>query len=120
VYVIVQGSFGGAAVAPPAGYLPRPSSGSQTTTAQTTNAETTNGRPLGRPIGPHRATTAVVVEMGGIEPPSIAVIPRLLRAQPVQAFCSAPTFATGTHVDRPSLKEVPHVAQATTRSKFPR
>jgi hypothetical protein len=34
------------------------------------------------------------VEMGGIEPPSIAVIPRLLRAQLVSAFYSAPTFAT--------------------------
>jgi len=32
--------------------------------------------------------------MGGIEPPSIAVIPRLLRAQLVNAFYSAPTFAT--------------------------
>jgi len=34
------------------------------------------------------------VEMGGIEPPSIAVSLRLLRAQLVNAFCSAPTFAT--------------------------
>lgn len=40
-----------------------------------------------------RATTAMV-EMGGIEPPSIAEDLRLLRAQLVKAFCSAPTFAT--------------------------
>ncbi len=36
------------------------------------------------------------VEMGGIEPPSIAEILRLLRAQSVQTFCSAPTFVTDT------------------------
>lgn len=36
----------------------------------------------------------VLVEMGGIEPPSIAVSLRLLRAQLVSAFYSAPTFAT--------------------------
>jgi len=37
-----------------------------------------------------------VVEMGGIEPPSIAEILRLLRAQSVQTFYSAPTFVTDT------------------------
>ena len=37
-----------------------------------------------------------VVEMGGIEPPSIAVSLRLLRAQSVQTFYSAPTFVTDT------------------------
>jgi len=37
-----------------------------------------------------------MVEMGGIEPPSIAGILRLLRAQSVQTFCSAPTFVTDT------------------------
>lgn len=37
-----------------------------------------------------------VVEMGGIEPPSIAGSLRLLRAQSVQTFCSAPTFVTDT------------------------
>jgi hypothetical protein len=42
---------------------------------------------------PQRATTEMV-EMGGIEPPSIAEDLRLLRAQLVKAFCSAPTFAT--------------------------
>ncbi|SFI26591.1 hypothetical protein SAMN04487751_0754 [Microbacterium saccharophilum] len=36
------------------------------------------------------------MEMGGIEPPSIAEILRLLRAQSVQTFCSAPTFVTDT------------------------
>ena len=35
-----------------------------------------------------------MVEMGGIEPPSIAVSLRLLRAQLVISFYSAPTFAT--------------------------
>ena len=44
----------------------------------------------------HNVRQRPMVEMGGIEPPSIAVIPRLLRAHPVQAFCSASTFATGT------------------------
>lgn len=37
-----------------------------------------------------------VVEMGGIEPPSIAEILRLLRAQSVRTFYSAPTFVTNT------------------------
>jgi len=37
-----------------------------------------------------------MVEMGGIEPPSIAVILRLLRAQSVETFYSAPTFVTNT------------------------
>lgn len=36
------------------------------------------------------------VELGGIEPPSDADHPRLLRAQSVKAFCSAPTFVTDT------------------------
>jgi hypothetical protein len=36
-----------------------------------------------------------MVEMGGIEPPSTAVILRLLRAYPVDSLYSAPTFATG-------------------------
>lgn len=35
-----------------------------------------------------------MVEMGGIEPPSIAVVVRILRAQSVESFCSAPTFVT--------------------------
>lgn len=39
---------------------------------------------------------AAMVEMGGIEPPSIAVSLRLLRAQSVKTFCSAPTFVTDT------------------------
>lgn len=45
-----------------------------------------------------RATSRVtaVVEMGGIEPPSIAFELRLLRAQSVKTFCSAPTFSTDT------------------------
>jgi len=38
----------------------------------------------------------LMVEMGGIEPPSIAEILRLLRAQSVKTFCSAPTFVTDT------------------------
>ena len=42
----------------------------------------------------HSARRRPMVEMGGIEPPSIAVSLRLLRAQLVKAFCSAPTFAT--------------------------
>jgi len=37
-----------------------------------------------------------LVELGGIEPPSNAESPRLLRAQSVEAFCSAPTFVTDT------------------------
>lgn len=37
-----------------------------------------------------------MVEMGGIEPPSIAGTLRLLRAQSVETFCSAPTFVTDT------------------------
>ena len=37
-----------------------------------------------------------MVEMGGIEPPSIAVSLRLLRAQSVKTFYSAPTFVTNT------------------------
>lgn len=37
-----------------------------------------------------------MVELGGIEPPSNAESPRLLRAQSVQTFCSAPTFVTDT------------------------
>ncbi|VXB02376.1 hypothetical protein MICRO8M_100083 [Microbacterium sp. 8M] len=37
-----------------------------------------------------------VVELGGIEPPSNAESPRLLRAQSVQTFYSAPTFVTDT------------------------
>ena len=37
-----------------------------------------------------------VVELGGIEPPSNAESPRLLRAQSVKTFCSAPTFVTDT------------------------
>lgn len=37
-----------------------------------------------------------LVELGGIEPPSNAESPRLLRAQSVQTFCSAPTFVTDT------------------------
>ena len=53
-----------------------------------------------------RATTAMV-EMGGIEPPSIAEDLRLLRAQLVKAFYSAPTFATSIQVDEPSLSESP-------------
>jgi len=36
------------------------------------------------------------VELGGIEPPSNAESPRLLRAQSVQTFYSAPTFVTDT------------------------
>jgi len=40
--------------------------------------------------------TATVVELGGIEPPSNAESPRLLRAQSVQTFYSAPTFVTDT------------------------
>jgi len=44
---------------------------------------------------PQRATRPMV-EMGGIEPPSIAVILRLLRAQSVETFYSAPTFITNT------------------------
>jgi hypothetical protein len=34
--------------------------------------------------------------MGGIEPPSIAEYLRILRAQSVKTFCSAPTFVTDT------------------------
>ncbi len=41
------------------------------------------------------ARRPAMVEMGGIEPPSIAAIRRLLRAYPDDAFCSAPSFATG-------------------------
>ena len=37
-----------------------------------------------------------LVELGGIEPPSNAESPRLLRAQSVQTFYSAPTFVTDT------------------------
>ena len=37
-----------------------------------------------------------LVELGGIEPPSNAESPRLLRAQSVKTFCSAPTFVTDT------------------------
>lgn len=37
-----------------------------------------------------------MVELGGIEPPSNAEILRLLRAQSVETFCSAPTFVTDT------------------------
>jgi hypothetical protein len=36
------------------------------------------------------------VELGGIEPPSNAESPRLLRAQSVKTFSSAPTFVTDT------------------------
>ena len=41
-------------------------------------------------------TKTPMVEMGGIEPPSIAGTLRLLRAQSVETFCSAPTFVTDT------------------------
>jgi len=58
--------------------------------------------------------------MGGIEPPSIAVILRLLRAQSVQTFYSAPTFVTDTYVDEPSLGEVPSGVQAPPLSEIPR
>ncbi|MDQ0725709.1 hypothetical protein QFZ21_000709 [Microbacterium sp. W4I20] len=37
-----------------------------------------------------------LVELGGIEPPSNAENPRLLRAQSVKTFYSAPTFVTDT------------------------
>ena len=37
---------------------------------------------------------SLMVEMAGIEPASIAVSLRLLRAQSVESFCSAPTFVT--------------------------
>lgn len=37
-----------------------------------------------------------LVELGGIEPPSNAESPRLLRAQSVKTFYSAPTFVTDT------------------------
>tara|TARA_R110000868_G_scaffold346385_1_gene607466 strand:+ start:39395 stop:39508 length:114 start_codon:yes stop_codon:yes gene_type:complete len=37
-----------------------------------------------------------MVEMGGIEPPSIAEDLRLLRAQSVETFYSAPIFVTDT------------------------
>ncbi len=61
-----------------------------------------------------------VVELGGIEPPSNAVILRLLRAQSVKTFCSAPTFSTDTQVDGPSLERVPRDVQTPSRSKIPR
>ena len=48
-----------------------------------------------------------MVEMAGIEPASIAEDLRLLRAQLVKAFYSAPTFATSIQVDEPSLSESP-------------
>jgi hypothetical protein len=56
-------------------------------------ASESTGRPFCISQTPQYVTTAMV-EMGGIEPPSIAVIPRLLRAHLVKAFYSAPTFAT--------------------------
>ena len=49
----------------------------------------------------------LMVEMGGIEPPSTAVILRLLRVQLVRAFYSALTFATSIQVNRPSLSKSP-------------
>lgn len=70
----------------------------------------------------NRAFTVVtaVVEMGGIEPPSIAFELRLLRAQSVKTFCSAPTFSTDTQVDGPSLERVPRDIQTPSRSKIPK
>ncbi len=48
-----------------------------------------------REAGLH-ACDSDLVELGGIEPPSNAESPRLLRAQSVKTFYSAPTFVTDT------------------------
>ena len=53
-------------------------------------------RNRGGPSAYNGCVTTAMVEMGGIEPPSIAVSLRLLRAQLVSAFYSAPTFVTDT------------------------
>jgi hypothetical protein len=37
-----------------------------------------------------------MVEMGGIEPPSTAVVICLLRVYPMESFYSAPEFAIGS------------------------
>ena len=44
----------------------------------------------------HSARQRSVVEMGGIEPPSIAEDLRLLRAHSMKTFYSAPTFVMDT------------------------
>jgi hypothetical protein len=54
------------------------------------------------------------VEMGGIEPPSTAVVICLLRVYPVKAFYSAPEFATGIQSDEPSPSKSPAVPSDIT------
>jgi hypothetical protein len=46
-------------------------------------------------IRKQQRVTGPMVEMGGIEPPSTAVVMCLLRVYPVKSFYSAPEFATG-------------------------
>lgn len=58
------------------------------------------------PTMPHVSTTRdsdLMVEMGGIEPPSTAVVMCLLRAYPMEAFYSALEFAIGSQTNEPSL-----------------
>ena len=58
------------------------------------NKRRSPGQGFLNPVSSPVASPVSSVEMGGIEPPSIAEDLRLLRAQLVRAFYSAPTFAT--------------------------